>query len=154
MHTLNNVFSSFRIFCIQFPLRTFRLSVVEGTDYASVSVGNLISGPLFVAIGYFGVFGVSSVCNIIALLYLVLWVQESVPDKNEETKEEVMERQSSTSSSMGVVTTSLLYTLEGLRTVIKPRQQCFHYHYISCTVRYKIIVKLRERSLKGFERSL
>ena len=108
--------------------------MVEGTDYASVSVGNLISGPLFVAIGYFGVFGVSSVCNIIALLYLVFWVQESVPAKNEDTKEEVMERQSSASSSWGVVTTSLLYTLEGLRTVIKPRQP-LHYHYICCTVR-------------------
>ena len=119
---------------VRIPLRTFRLSVVEGTDYASVSVGNLISGPLFVAIGYFGVFGVSSVCNIIALLYLVLWVQESVPAKNEDTKEEVMERQSSASSSWGVVTTSLLYTLEGLRTVIKPRQR-LHYHYICCTVR-------------------
>ena len=105
--------------------------MVEGTDYASVSVGNLISGPLFVAIGYFGVFGVSSVCNIIALLYLVFWVQESVPANNEDTKEEVMERQSSASSSWGVVTTSLLYTLEGLRTVIKPRQR---FHYICCHV--------------------
>ena len=111
--------------------------MVEGTDYASVSVGNLISGPLFVAIGYFGVFGVSSVCNIIALLYLVFWVQESIPVNTQgvggDTKE-VMERQSSASSSWGVVTTSLLYTLEGLRTVIKPRQP-FHYHYICCTVR-------------------
>ena len=114
--------------------------MVEGTDYASVSVGNLISGPLFVAIGYFGVFGVSSVCNIIALLYLVLWVKESIPAKNEDndTKEEVVERQSSASSSWGVVTTSLLYTLEGLRTVIKPRQP-FHYHYICCTVRKRKI---------------
>ena len=130
--------------------------MVEGTDYASVSVGNLISGPLFVAIGYFGVFGVSSVCNIIALLYLVFWVQESIPANTQgvggDTKEEVMERQSSASSSLGVVTTSLLYILEGLRTVIKPRQ-CFH--YICCRVRiYKIIVKFRERSLKGLERSL
>ena len=117
--------------------------MVEGTDYASVSVGNLISGPLFVAIGYFGVFGVSSVCNIIALLYLVFWVQESIPARRVDKgkKEEVMERQSSASSSWGVVTTSLLYTLEGMRTVIKPRQP-FHYHYICCTVCMKIIVKL------------
>ena len=128
--------------------------MVEGTDYASVSVGNLISGPLFVAIGYFGVFGVSSVCNIIALLYLVFWVQESVPAKNEDTKEEVMERQSSASSSWGVVTTSLLYTLEGLRTVIKPRQRL---HYICCRVRMQSNCeaqgKVTERSLKVIIRS-
>ena len=32
--------------------RTLRIALVEGADYAAVSVGNGVSGPLFVSAGY------------------------------------------------------------------------------------------------------
>ena len=106
--------------------RTFRLAIVEGTDYASVSIGNLISGPLFVSIGYFGVFGLASSCNVIALLYLVFFLKESVHrikserDKNiNEGKHE--EEKMPSRSFCQIVKTSVLYVLEGVKTVIKKR---------------------------------
>ena len=34
--------------------RTLRIALVEGADYAAVSVGNGVSGPLFVSAGYRG----------------------------------------------------------------------------------------------------
>ena len=106
--------------------RTFRLAIVEGTDYASVSMGNLISGPLFVSIGYFGVFGLASSCNVIALLYLVFFIKESVhktkseADKsNNEGKHD--EEKTSSRSFCKIIKTSVLYVLEGVKTVIKKR---------------------------------
>ena len=36
--------------------RTFRLAIVEGTDFGIAAIGNLISGPLFNNAGYAGVF--------------------------------------------------------------------------------------------------
>ena len=107
--------------------RTFRLAIVEGTDYASVSIGNLISGPLFVSIGYFGVFGMASSCNVIALLYLVFFIKESVhKTKSEEDssddKEIKTEGETSSRSFFQIVKVSVLYVLEGVKTVIKKRE--------------------------------
>ena len=105
--------------------RTFRLAIVEGTDYASVSIGNLISGPLFVSIGYFGVFGMASSCNVIALLYLVFFIKESVhKTKSEEdsSNDKEIKTENSSRSFFQIVKTSVFYVLEGVKTVIKKRE--------------------------------
>ena len=58
--------------------RTFRLSVVDGLDYVSTSLGTLIAAPLFLSFGYYSVFGSSAGCCVLGLLYLGLFVPESL----------------------------------------------------------------------------
>ena len=120
--------------------RTFRISIVEGADYGSVSIGNGVSGILFRTIGYFGVFGCSSGCCLVALLYCSIFMKESLilPDtanndnrkivtkehvyqvKNVEDK--IVETPPEDQSCGSVVKTSVLYILEGIRTVVTPRE--------------------------------
>nr|ALS04330.1 proton-coupled folate transporter-like protein [Acartia pacifica] len=59
--------------------RTFRLSIVDGMDYVSTSVGTYISGLLFLYGGYYAVFGSSAICCILTLVILAVWVKESLP---------------------------------------------------------------------------
>ena len=101
--------------------RTFRLFIVEGTDYASVSIGNLISGPLFVSIGYYGVFGVAAFLNLLAILYLVFCLKESV-DLSKLRKNNEKDGTNDSRSFVNIVKTSVLYVLEGVKTVIKKRE--------------------------------
>ena len=73
-------------------VRTYRLSVVDGMDYVSTSIGTKISAPLFLSIGYFGVFGCSASACVLALILLVFFVKESLntgdtEDNNGETEE-------------------------------------------------------------------
>ena len=65
--------------------------MVEGVDYASTSVGNLLSGPLFLSVGYYGVFGISGLCNIIALLLVIGFLKESVVQTEVEEQENIRE---------------------------------------------------------------
>jgi len=58
--------------------RTFRLSLVDGLDYFSTSIGTLVSGPIFLAGGYYSVFGASTGSCIICFLLLIFWVKESL----------------------------------------------------------------------------
>ena len=120
--------------------RTFRISIVEGADYGSVSIGNGVSGILFKTIGYFGVIGCSSGCCLVALLYCSIFMKESLilPDTaNKEnrkivTKEHVyqvknvedkiVETPPEDKSCWSIVRTSVLYILEGIRTVVTPRE--------------------------------
>ena len=69
--------------------RTFRLAVVDGLDYVSTSIGTLIAAPLFLAYGYYSVFGASALCCLLALLYLGLFVKESLGMKVESEEAEV-----------------------------------------------------------------
>ena len=69
--------------------RTFRLAVVDGLDYVSTSIGTLTAAPLFLAYGYYSVFGASALCCILALLYLGIFVKESLGMKVESEKAEV-----------------------------------------------------------------
>ena len=101
--------------------RTFRLAIVEGTDYASVSIGNLISGPLFVSIGYYGVFGVAAFLNLLAILYLVFYLKESV-DLSKLRKNNEKDGTNDSRSFVNIVKTSVFYVLEGVKTVIKKRE--------------------------------
>ena len=104
--------------------RTFRLSVVEGVDYASSSVGNLISGRLFISVGYYGVFGISALCNVVALVYIGAFLKESVPSRSQSEQEmrgAKMEEDQDQVSCTNIITRSVLYIFEGLRIVVKPR---------------------------------
>ena len=119
--------------------RTFRISIVEGADYGSVSIGNGVSGMLFKTIGYFGVFGCSSGCCLVALLYCTIFMKESLilPAANKDksdivTKEHVYQvknledkKTETPPEDKGcgtIVRKSVLYILEGIRTVVTPRE--------------------------------
>ena len=52
--------------------------MIDGMDYVSTSIGTKISAPLFLSIGYFGVFGCSASACVLALLLLVFCVKESL----------------------------------------------------------------------------
>ena len=97
--------------------------MVEGVDYASTSVGNLISGPLFISVGYYGLFGISALCNVVALVYIGAFLKESViPSSQSEHKlsqEKTMEEDGI--NCRNIIKRSFLYILEGVRIVIKPR---------------------------------
>ena len=98
--------------------------MVEGVDYASSSVGNLISGPLFISVGYYGVFGISALCNVVALVYIGAFLKESVPSRSQSEQEmrgEKMEEDQDQVSCTNIITRSVLYIFEGLRIVVKPR---------------------------------
>ena len=99
--------------------------MVEGVDYASSSVGNLISGPLFISVGYYGVFGISALCNVVALVYIGAFLKESVPSRSQREQEmrgeKVEEDQDYGVSCNNIITRSVLYIFEGLRIVVKPR---------------------------------
>ena len=113
-----------------FKFRTFRLSVVGGVDYGSTSVGTLVSGPLFLSLGYYGVFGISALCNIAALSYIVGYLEESnMPESKREKGrtddlaggENTMTEQQNNRSNKNIVSRSILYALQGFITVVKQR---------------------------------
>ena len=61
--------------------------MVDGMDYVSTSIGTKISAPLFLSIGYFGVFGCSASACVLALLLLVFMVRESLDTGHEESED-------------------------------------------------------------------
>ena len=58
-------------------------------DYVSTSIGTKISAPLFLSIGYFGVFGCSASACVLALLLLVFCVKESLGTGHEDIGDNV-----------------------------------------------------------------
>ena len=58
-------------------------------DYVSTSIGTKISAPLFLSIGYFGVFGCSASACVLALLLLVFCVKESLGSGHEDNADTV-----------------------------------------------------------------
>ena len=58
-------------------------------DYVSTSIGTKISAPLFLSIGYFGVFGCSASVCVLALLLLVFCVKESLGSGHEDNADSV-----------------------------------------------------------------
>lgn len=92
--------------------RTFRLSVVEGTDFATSSIGGALSGPLFNMIGAFWVFFIGGFVVFWGLPYIVFVLKESVttPEREEKTNE-----------SESLIKEAFLYVIEGLRAIVKPR---------------------------------
>ena len=98
--------------------------MVEGVDYASSSVGNLISGPLFISVGYYGVFGISALCNVVALVYIGAFLKESVTSRSQSEQKmrgETVEEDQDRVTCHNIITRSVLYIFEGLRIVVKRR---------------------------------
>ena len=120
-------------------------------DYVSTSIGTKISAPLFLSIGYFGVFGCSASACVLALILLVFFVKESLnTGDTEDNKGETEESRSTvtpltasqhahygsqevTQPSDGPVTAaetgaktnfvkrSLTFVISSVRTVLMPR---------------------------------
>ena len=100
--------------------RTFRMAILEGTDYGSTSLGNGISGPLFAELGYYGVFGISLGCNLVSLFYILFYLKESVvvgvgDEKNSKNQN------GQSNQICSIFKASLLYTLDGFRSVLQKR---------------------------------
>ena len=99
--------------------------MVEGVDYASSSVGNLISGPLFISVGYYGVFGIGALLNLFGLVYIGAFLKESVipssQSEQKQSREKTTDEESNGIHFSTIIKRSFLYILEGVRTVIKPR---------------------------------
>ena len=120
--------------------RTFRLSVIDGLDYGSTSIGTLIAAPLFLHFGYYAVFGGSAGCCLLGLLYLSCFVKESLGMKTEDSAQEDMplqpaaENVSGYGSQADVVQTtqedestnwfwfSINFVFNSFRTVFKSRR--------------------------------
>ena len=117
--------------------RTYRLSIIDGTDYVSTSIGTRISGPLFVSLGYYAVFGVSASTCVLAMIYLIVGVKESL--KKEEVRDTVLTPLQNTEQvkygSQDAVAeveetterrnwfkSSFAFTFDSLKTVLKPRK--------------------------------
>ena len=64
--------------------RTSRLSVLDGTDYISTMLGTFIGAPLFKFFGYYAVFGTSGSLAFLGVIYAILVVKESLPEKSVE----------------------------------------------------------------------
>ena len=110
-------------------------------DYVCTSIGTKISAPLFLAIGYTGVFGVSASVCVLGLLYLLFIVKESLHQGEEHdpassdtplTTTDQQDYGSNHSSDPNTNTTvtgaktnfvksSFLFCLESFRTVLKAR---------------------------------
>ena len=108
-------------------------------DYVSTSIGTKISAPLFLAIGYSGVFGVSASVCVLGLLYLVIIVKESLhlhqgdsapaspgtplttTDQQDYGSNDHITNTTVTGAKTNFVKTSLLFCLESFRTVFKAR---------------------------------
>ena len=108
--------------------RTFRLAVVEGTDFAAAGIGYFLSGPLFNAVGYTGVFGISIFVGALPCIWIIFFLKESVTKKKDEEKEQTEDNENSTQLQsiclklLRFVKTSFLYLIDSLRTLVKPRQ--------------------------------
>ena len=96
-----------------FLTRTLKMSVIEGFDFASASLGNGASGPLFASLGYFGCYGISTILHSVLLFYIIFCLKESVVKSTEEEKDKTTEN---------IFKKSINYTLESMKTVVKPRE--------------------------------
>ena len=120
--------------------RTYRLSVVDGMDYVSTSIGTKISATLFLSIGYYGVFGCSASACVLALLLLVFFVKESLNTGDTEGSavtpltvshhagygaQEVTQPDPGTEAETGAKTnfvkSSLMFVISSVKTVLMPR---------------------------------
>lgn len=118
--------------------RTIRLSVADGMDYFSTSIGTLVSGPLFLAAGYYGVFGCSAGSSLLSLLYLIFFVKESLKRTGDISTDSTSLREGGSNKNYGsqgelqaepvepqtksFMITSFLYIFESLRTVFRARR--------------------------------
>ena len=117
--------------------RTFRLAFIDGMDYVSTSIGTKISAPLFISVGYFGVFGVSASVCVLALLYLMVFVKESLHSRTSDQSSSTPLTSTSTpqygsqgsdqtsqdesAAKTNFVKTSLKFCVESFRTVFRAR---------------------------------
>ena len=98
--------------------------IVEGSDYGGTSVGNAFSGKLFEAYGFIGVFSTSAGILIVAVLFCVVIIKETRGASNDggSKQNEDNSNQDEAKNCMSITRQSVLYILEGFRTVVTPRE--------------------------------
>ena len=96
--------------------RTFRLAVVEGSDFAATCLGNALSGPVFRKVGATWTFSIGAAITFLGLPYIAFILRESVVKKKEAKKEE------SENGVMELIKNSVNFVLEGFRAVVKQRE--------------------------------
>ena len=84
-------------------------------------MGNAVSGKLFAAIGCLGVFSTSAGILMVAVLYCAVIVKESLRITNETNKNNKTTKNQAKDCS-SISWQSVLYILEGFRTVVAPRE--------------------------------
>ena len=115
-------------------------------DYVSTSIGTKISAPLYLSIGYFGVFGCSASVCVLALLFLLFFVKESLKNTvnsdavtstvtpltdthyTQYGSQEVTQSEDDTAVTVretgaktNFVMTSLMFVLSSVKAVLMPR---------------------------------
>ena len=79
---------------------------------------------MFKAIGFIGVFSTSAGILIVAVLYCAVIIKESLrlPNKGGSKKKNDIANQDEAKDCRSIIQQSVLYILEGLRTVVTPRE--------------------------------
>ena len=70
-----------------------RMALMDGIMTVTFTIGTAPSAPIFRAVGYYGVFAISTVLNVIALLLVLFWVK-NYPDGYIMTEEEKKAKES------------------------------------------------------------
>lgn len=77
--------NEFRIF--QVKMRTLRIGIVNVFCSVGVPIGTALSGVLFRELGFYGVYIIATVLYIFAFVYGMVFIKETKPDVNIESKE-------------------------------------------------------------------
>ena len=94
--------------------RTFRLAVVEGMDFATTSLGNALSGPVFNSVGLTWTFIIGAIITFLGCPYIAFILEESlVKTKNVDEEKEKGDH---------VIKKAFLFVLEGFKAIVKPRE--------------------------------
>ena len=59
-------------------LQTQRLGLAMLAFFCATPIGSAVAGPVFEKVGYSWTFGIGAACNMIAVLYAVVFIQETV----------------------------------------------------------------------------
>ena len=101
---------------------------MEGSDYGGTSIGNAVSGKLFRAAGCLGVFSTSATILLVTVIYCAVIIKESLvlPDEKNKKNKDVVNQMKKTEpvakDCISIVWQSVLYILDGFRTVVTPRE--------------------------------
>ncbi|KRT79364.1 membrane transporter [Oryctes borbonicus] len=101
--------------------RGFRIGVFETMLVVGMLLGSLCSSYVFAFGGYLAVFGLVTVCDLLALLYVIFVVTESVANPNDEGED--------------VPVFAFKHIADMLRTTFSPRE-----NYVRCVLLLTIVI--------------
>lgn len=68
-------------------MKTLRIGIVNLVSTVGMAIGTALSGITFQALGYYGVYGLSSVLLTIGFLYGLIFIKEVPPNKSNNTSQ-------------------------------------------------------------------